>query len=999
MANHALGSKRWKLPPVALAIVFSFVGIAAPSAQERIYFPSHENAEAQIVARINAETVRLDIGLWLLNDGAITTAIINRFNAGVPVRVLGDRASIFESDPNTRASFERLANAGVPIRLRENPRSFPEILHWKCGIFVGQVKAFIGSGNWTSFELKPTSATNFKDETEMLTDDASIVQALMTKFDQFWADTTYFMDWPAAYKADTGVTWTAPMTIDRTRLVVPDYPTDNLVWGQGIGSHGSDGLNIIPTMINEINLENTAIDIVSYRLTVPTLTDALINKKNAGVPVRVFAEPTQYRNAGFPEYWLVGNETDKLWVAGIPIKIRTHAGITHMKTLITSRTALLGSSNYTKNWQRDHNYYIIAAEKPTLYLSMKDEFQRMWNDTVNFTDFYPLKPAAPPLVAPATGAVDVSTLPKLEWKQTPWAVTFDVYMGTSTSNMTKVARVNATLNENPPATYSYTVTQALQPSTKYFWKVVSRTFATDVDPTLIATSSTFSFTTGTGTGGGGGSGPYPTGTPLALPGTIEVENFDNGGSGIAYNDTTSGNAGGKYRTSTDVDIETTSDTSGAYDIGWTAPGEWLNYTVNVTTAGTYTIEARVAASGAGGTFHIEVNGVDKTGPMTIPNTGGWQTWTTISKSNVSLSAGAQIWRLVIDSAGTVVGNFNYIRVSSSGGPVTNTPYGGTPAPVPGTIEAENFDDGGSGVAYVDASATNQGGKYRTNTGVDIETTSDVGGGYDVGYINPGEWMKYTVNVTTAGTYDIDFRVASAAAGGTFHLEINGTNVTGALTIPNTGGYQTWTTVTKTGVNLNAGSQVWTFVADADGANGVFGNLNYIRVGAPAGGGGGPAPFGGTPTALPSMKLEFENFDEGGPNVAYVDSSPGNAGGKYRSTDVDIESTPAGGYDVGWVAAGEWLKYTVNVATAGTYDLDIRVGSAVVGGTFHIEVDGVDKTGPISVPNTGGWQTWQTIRVSGVTLAAGTQVWRVVMDTNGSNTTSVGNFNWLQATLR
>jgi phosphatidylserine/phosphatidylglycerophosphate/cardiolipin synthase-like enzyme len=991
----------WLQVALVATIVSSFATRA--DAQERVYFSSHENAEAQIVARINAETVRLDIGAWLLNDGDILNAILNRHAAHVPIRILGDRASIFESDPNTRASFEKLANAGVPIRLRYNPRDFPEIMHWKCGIYVGQGQATIGSGNWTSFELKPTSTTNFKDESVMVTDDAAIVQALMTKFDQFWADTTYFMDWPDAYKRETGVTWTGtvPMTVDRTRLVVPDYPTDNLVWGQGIGSHSPDGPNIIPTMINEINLENTAIDVISYRLTVPTLTDALINKKKAGVPVRVFIEPTQYRNEGFPEYWLVGNEADRLWAAGIPIKIRTHDGITHMKTLITSRSALLASSNYTKNWQRDHNYYITAAAKPALYMSMKDEFERMWNDTANYEDFYPLKPRTATLVAPATGAVDVSTLPKLEWKQTPWAVTFDVYLGTSSSNMTKVARVNAVLNENPPAKYSYTVTDALQPSTKYFWKVVSRTFATDLDPTLISTSSTYSFTTGAGTGGGSGSGPY-TGSPVALPGTIQAENFDKGGSGVAYNDTTSSNQGGQYRTTEAVDIEATSDAGGGYDVGWTAAGEWLNYTVNVATAGTYTIEARVAASGAGGTFHIEANGVDKTGPMTIPNTGGWQTWTTISKANVTLSAGAQIWRLVFDNAGSVVGNINYIRVSSGGGggPVTSTPYGGTPAPVPGTIQAENFDDGGSGVAYVDNSPTNQGGKYRTGDSVDIETTTDVGGGYDVGYMAPGEWMNYTVNVTTAGTYDIEFRMASSGGGGTFHLEIDGVNVTGPVSVPNTGGWQSWTTVKKTGVNLNAGSQVWRFVADSAGGTGAFGNLNYIRVAAPSGGGGGgPEPFGGTPTALPSMKLEFENFDDGGPDVAYVDTSSGNSGGKYRATDVDIESTPAGGYDVGWVAAGEWLRYTVVVSTAGTYDLDIRVGSAGVGGTFHIEVDGVDKTGSISVPDTGGWQTWQTIRVSGVTLDAGTQVWRVVMDTNGSNSTAVGNFNWLQATLR
>jgi hypothetical protein len=342
------------------------------------------------------------------------------------------------------------------------------------------------------------------------------------------------------------------------------------------------------------------------------------------------------------------------------------------------------------------------------------------------------------------------------------AVTFDVYLGTSTSNMTKVARVNAVLNENPPAKYSYTVTQALQPSTKYFWKVVSRTFATDLDPTLISTSSTFSFTTGAGTGGrrrlrsvhrlaSGAAGHDPgrelrQGREAASPTTTRHRRT----------------RAVSTETSEAVDIEATSDTGGGYDIGWTAPGEWLNYTVNVATAGTYTIEARVAASGAGGTFHIEANGVDKTGPMTIPNTGGWQSWTTISKSDVSLGAGSQIWRLVIDSTGTVVGNINYIKVSSSGGggPVTSTPYGGTPAAVPGLIQAENFDEGGSGVAYADISPTNDGGKYRTNVSVDIESTTDVGGGYDVGWARAGEWLNYTVDVSTAGTYDLDIRVAS-----------------------------------------------------------------------------------------------------------------------------------------------------------------------------------------------------------------------------------------------
>ena len=152
------------------------------------------------------------------------------------------------------------------------------------------------------------------------------------------------------------------------------------------------------------------------------------------------------------------------------------------RSLITSRTALLASSNYTKNWQRDHNYFIDINTKPNLYALMKNEFNRMWNDTVNYTNFTPLPPRATTIVAPGAGAINVSTLPKLEWNQTPWAVEFDVYLGTSPSNMTAIARVGAVLNENPPQTYSYTVSQALQPSTTYYWKVVARTLATAGEP-------------------------------------------------------------------------------------------------------------------------------------------------------------------------------------------------------------------------------------------------------------------------------------------------------------------------------------------------------------------------------------------------------------------------------------------------------------------------------------------------------------------------------------
>ena len=152
------------------------------------------------------------------------------------------------------------------------------------------------------------------------------------------------------------------------------------------------------------------------------------------------------------------------------------------------------------------------------------------------------------------------------------------------------------------------------------------------------------------------------GTPVSLPGTIQVENFDNGGADIAYRDTTPGNSGGAYR-ATDVDLAATSDAGGGYNLGYTRAGEWLNYTVNVKTSGTYTLDVRIASIGTGASFHVEVDGRDVTGPMSVPDTGGWQVWRTISKTGISLTAGIRVVRLVLDksaSQNTAVGNYNFL---------------------------------------------------------------------------------------------------------------------------------------------------------------------------------------------------------------------------------------------------------------------------------------------------------------------------------------------------
>ena len=304
-----------------------------------------------------------------------------------------------------------------------------------------------------------------------------------------------------------------------------------------------------------------------------------------------------------------------------------------------------------------------------------------------------------------------------------------------------------------------------------------------------------------------------------------------------------------------------------------------------------------------------------------------------------------------------------------------TPYRGSPATVPGTIQSEDFDAGGEAIAYHDASPTNAGGGYR-QTGVDIQAASE--GGWNVGWISAGEWLTYTVDVISGGPYLLEARVASPGAGGTFHIEVAGQSLSGALTIPNTGGWQTWTTVSKW-VTLSAGRQVLRVVFDASGQT-AFGNLNWIRFST-----GTALPYGGVPVSFPGV-VHAENFDNGGEAIAYHDTTTGNSAGAYRGTDVDIQPSSLGGYNIGWISDGEWLGYSIDVTSGGLYALRIQLASPLSTGRMHARFGSVD-TAAVSIPNTGGWQTWTTVDIA-TSLAPGPQVMTLVFDVGGFNVAGI-----------
>ncbi|MBW8889775.1 MAG: carbohydrate-binding protein [Fibrobacteres bacterium] len=148
---------------------------------------------------------------------------------------------------------------------------------------------------------------------------------------------------------------------------------------------------------------------------------------------------------------------------------------------------------------------------------------------------------------------------------------------------------------------------------------------------------------------------------------------------------------------------------------------------------------------------------------------------------------------------------------------------------------------------------------------------------------------------------------------------------------------------------------------------------------------------GTPIALPG-RIQAEDYKAGGEGVGYHDLSAGNAGGKYRTDNVDIEATTdaGGGYNVGWIDPGEWLAYDVAVGKAGLYTLTLRMASATAGTkTAALSVDGT-QAASFAFTDASGWQSWKSIQVSGVRLAAGNHSLRIAMATGGFN------INWLDA---
>ncbi|MEM9080147.1 MAG: carbohydrate-binding protein, partial [Verrucomicrobiota bacterium] len=498
-------------------------------------------------------------------------------------------------------------------------------------------------------------------------------------------------------------------------------------------------------------------------------------------------------------------------------------------------------------------------------------------------------------------------------------------------------------------------------------------------------------------------------TPAPITARIQAEHYDTGGPGISYFDTDPENFGANFgpnHRDEGVDLEDSLDTDNTPAIGWIEDGEWLHYTIALT-PGTYDLVARTASElNIPGSIRILLDNTPL-GELDVQTSGGWYNWTDSTLPSITIpTTGTALLRLEFTGQAF---NLNWLEfrdpsqptdpTDPPNNPEDQTPYLGLAATVPGRIEAENFDQGPAGQAYLDSEEENFGATYTDFLyrpgGVDIEPSFDTPSTPSLGWTDPGEWLEYTINAT-AGTYDLKARVASGFTfPGGLLIELNGQTL-GTLDAPGTGDWYNWQTLTLPNITIPT-SGLQTLRITFNGNAGF--NLNWLEIGDPAnpanpgepGDPGDPTdptdpvdpgtqtPYLGTPWPIPGL-IEAEHFDEGGQDIAYSDAEPQNLGGLYRNHGVDIEGDPLAnnGHSIGWFDNGQWMEYTLAV-TPGIYRLDLRVASAEdTVGDVRVTLDGT-PLGTFPVESTGAWDAWQTLSLTDLAITtSGTQILRLEM---------------------
>jgi len=478
-----------KKPLLALlAAVVVSLGTVSPARADRLCDPAAEDCRTPLLDLIRAETRGIDVAFWFMEDARYSAELIRRAQAGVPVRVLMDTAAL-SGNPVRAQIIDSLRAAGIPIRRR----NVSSILHWKMMLFAGQGQVEFSGANYSPDALVPTDPyRNYVDEAIFFTSDPALVHSFMQRYDDLWTDTT-------SYASDANVT-----TLTRHYAAYPIAPEMNFPPTASYRNRALAGYAA----------ERSGIDAIMYRITDRAHTDAMIAAVQRGVRVRVITEQVEYRNRA--RLWDAWN-VDRLWMAGIEVRQRAHAGLNHQKSVIlrAQGSIIFGSSNWTSPSDQSQEEHNLFTTRPWMVQWFAAQFDRKWNNTgpaAETQQFQPLPPDPPAYGSPANGTAGVAAAAaRIAFNAGPFAHLYDIYLGTSTTPQLIAADVPLGPSENG-GMFSYQL-PPLAPGTRYYWRVVAKTMA--LQPSAGAV---WSFVTAGAPGPAPAPLPSPRPTPTPDPG-------------------------------------------------------------------------------------------------------------------------------------------------------------------------------------------------------------------------------------------------------------------------------------------------------------------------------------------------------------------------------------------------------------------------------------------------------------------------------------------------
>lgn len=338
----------------AFALVLAASLGASANAQERLCDTQFEDCRAPLIDLIRNEQVGIDVAFWFIEDARYVNELIDRFNAGVPVRILVDQRANASKRLN-ETLLNTLRDAGIPMR----DKFAGDILHFKIMLFEGQNVLEFSKANYTPSEFVPeVPNNNYFDEAIFFTDDDNLTNTFRRRFEDLWVDTSQYQNFGNI---------TGPLV--RRYPLYPIHPSMNFPPLEDFSNR----------LAARMDVEPQAIDAIVYRVTDPRLSDAVLRAIARNIPVRLIIEPDEYRNA---TRLLDAKHVDRMWAAGAQIKMRRHAGLTHEASVVLHGLgeAVFGSANWTPpaaaGYSDEHNYfYNPSLEKPWFFQWFADQFE------------------------------------------------------------------------------------------------------------------------------------------------------------------------------------------------------------------------------------------------------------------------------------------------------------------------------------------------------------------------------------------------------------------------------------------------------------------------------------------------------------------------------------------------------------------------------------------------------------------------------------------------